>query len=559
MIKRSLAVLAIFSVLTVLYFYPVFSEFGSALIGPPEDNTMFLWLQWYGVRAIWDPLLEFFHTRLMYHPEGMGLWYANYFYTGVAMAAVFQPVFGLVASYNLIVLLSFVLAGVWTYKLLSELTGDRTASLYGAFVYAFNPLHFAHSLHHPSVAAIHFIPLFILFLIRAHRGGGWRDRLAAAAALALTAYSEWNYLIYGGFCLALACVWTAWKQKSLLSPRAFWNAAGIGGGAVLMTAPVLVPMIRIGLAGQPVGAELPGHNIFVADLLGFFVPHAYHSLAETDRVRSLNGTMTGPAWESAVYLGWINLTLVALTAVTLIRRAFPYAAAFAFFAVLALGVELHVGGRLTGIPLPYAVLEQLPFLKHARNPSRTMAFGYLFWAILTAFALKTLFRSPAVPGLLRRMGLVLVAGLGFLDLYSLASDVTPVKLPPVYGPILEDPGYARKEFAIMNIPWDKGRYMMEQTIHGLPDLQGYMGRKFSVPLIGKLPFDDPALQKEMLRSHKVKYILVRKQRMSWDASDPEEVRIYEGTTRISRAYARVYEKLYEDDKDAVFRVYRDER
>jgi hypothetical protein len=549
----ALAVLAFFSALTALFFYPSFARFGSAIIGPPEDNTQFVWFLWYGTRAMFDPALDFFHTRLMYHPEGMELWYANYFYFGVAIAALLKPLFGLAAAYNLLVLLSFVGAGAAAYALIRYVTGDRIAAFCGAFVYAFNPSHFAHALHHPSVASVQFLPLFLLFVIRAHRGGGWIDRAAAAVMLALSAYCDWNYLIYGGICLALTYPWTAWRERKVFSGKAFWNVAAIGVGAFVLTAPVLVPMVLVGLK-HPEAPYLPGHNIFVADLAGFVTPHAFHALGNLEWVRNLNGRMTGPVWESAVYLGWVNLAVAVCALVRIGKRAFAYLAAFAVCALLALGVELHVAGTLTGVPLPYAVFEQLPFLKHARNPSRVMAFGYLFWSVVVAFGVKALFRSPSMK-LKHRLGLVIVAGLGFMDFYSIASDVTPVELPPVYEAVTRDPEYAAKGFAIMNIPWDKGRYMMEQTVHGLPDLQGYLGRKFSMPLIGKLPFNDLTKQKEVLKAARVKYILVRKKRMSWDPDSAEEVKIYGGVTQIARNYARAYTKVYEDDRDALFRVY----
>jgi hypothetical protein len=545
--------LLLFGLLSCLYFYPVFTRFSTAIIGPAEDNTQFIWFLWYGSKALFDPALDFFHTRMIYYPDGMGLWYANYFYVGVIMTAALKPLVGLAASYNLTVLFSFAASGASAYALVRYLTRDRIAAVCSGFVYAFNPLHFAHALHHPSVASMQFIPLFVLFLIKAHRDGRQRDRLAAGAMLALSAYCEWNYLIYGGLCLAMSYPWTAWSQRRVWSMRGFMNLMIIGGAAFLLTAPVLVPMVLIGLQ-HPESVYLPGHNIFVADLLGFFVPHAFHPLGGLPWVKSIAGSMTGPVWEQAVYLGWMNLLLVAVALFKIGRRSFPYLAAFLFFAVLALGVELHVRGLLTGISLPYALFESLPLLKHARNPSRTMAFGYLFWAVLTGLAVQRLFRSPSAK-LKHRLGLVIVAALGFMDFYSLASEITPVELPPVYGAILKDPGYAKKEFAIMNLPWDKGRLMMEQTIHGLPDLQGYLGRKFSIPLIGKLPFDDLAAQKRILIQNKVKYILMRKKRMSWNPSVPEELRIYGGITQLSRGYARVYEKIYEDDRDALFKVY----
>lgn len=545
-------VFAVFAAVTAAFFYPTFGRFFSALIGPPEDNTFFLWSLWYGSRAIAEPALDFFHSKLIYYPEGMGLWYSNYFYVGVAAASALKPLLGIVASYNLITLLSFPLSGLLAYLLILYLTQDRFVSICGGFLYAFNPFHYAHALHHPSVASIQFIPLFVWFLIRAHRSGGWKNRFGAAACLALSAYCDWNYLIYGGLMMTAAFGWTTLKDRRIMTRKGWLNLIVIGGGAVALTAPVLVPMIAIGLK-HPQMQTLPGHNIFVADGLGFFVPHAYHALAGVGWIRSINDAMTGTPWEQPGYLGWAALAVV-VAAFKGWRLMLPYFLAFMLCAVLALGVELHIAGRLTGVRLPYAVFETLPFLKHARNPSRIMAFGYLFWSILVALALKQCFRAPS-RGLRRRVAMVLVAGIGFMDFYSVCADVTPVQLPPVYGPILNDPEYRERNFAIMNIPWDKGRYMMEQTIHGLPDLQGYLGRKMSASLISQLPFENLPLQKEVLKRNRVKYVLIRKKRMEWDPLDPEELRIYSGLTQLTRLYARVYSKVYEDDNDALYRVY----
>jgi hypothetical protein len=549
----SLWVWVFFSAVTALYFYPTFEHFNTAIIGPPEDNTIFAWFLWYGSRAIFDPQHHFFHTTLMYHPEGMGLWYANYFYFGVAVAALLKPLMGLAATYNALVLLSFVASGAAAFALIKYLTGGRLSACLGAFVYAFSPMHFGHALHHPSVASIQFLPLFLLFVIRAHREGGWFNRCCASVMLGLAAYCDWNFLIYGWICLAMVFPWTSWREKRLFSAKAMWNLAVIGAGSFAITAPVLIPMLAVGLK-HPDTVYLPGHNLFVADLLGFVIPHKFHSLAGIGWIKSINGPMTGPPWESAVYLGWINIALAGAAVIRLRKAALPYLAAFFIWAVLAMGVELHIRGALTGIPLPYALFESVPFLKHARNPSRVMAYGYLFWSILVAMGVKTLFRSQA-PKRRRLPVLAVIAGLVFMDYYALASDMTPVQLPPVYTPVTKDPEYPERGFAIMNIPWDKGRYMMEQTVHGLPDLQGYLGRKFSVPLIGRLPFDDLSRQKEMLTENRVKYILIRKKRMSWDPSILEEVRVYNGISQLSRVYARVYSKVYEDDRDALFRVY----
>ena len=52
--------------------------------------------------------------------------------------------------------------------------------------------------------------------------------------------------------------------------------------------------------------------------------------------------------------------------------------------------------------------------------------------------------------------------------------MTPVVLPPCYAEIQKDKD---KDFGILELPWDGARYMMYQTLHGIPCVQSYMGRR----------------------------------------------------------------------------------
>ncbi|MBF0254812.1 MAG: hypothetical protein HQL11_06805, partial [Candidatus Omnitrophica bacterium] len=81
--RDSGAALLLYTLCTLVFFAPVLGRLGSSLIGPPEDNMQFFWFLWYGSKALWDPALSFMHTRMIYFPEGVGLFWANYFYAGV--------------------------------------------------------------------------------------------------------------------------------------------------------------------------------------------------------------------------------------------------------------------------------------------------------------------------------------------------------------------------------------------------------------------------------------------------------------------------------------------
>jgi hypothetical protein len=116
----------------------------------------------------------------------------------------------------------------------------------------------------------------------------------------------------------------------------------------------------------------------------------------------------------------------------------------AFFMLFAMGRYLHVGGNTFGIPLPTSIMEDIPFLRNIRTPSRAVVYVYLFLAISTAISLKHLLfdkhtylteRSLSV----RHTVVVLLATVIFLDFYPKKLDSTKVECPRAYENVRNDP------------------------------------------------------------------------------------------------------------------------
>lgn len=557
--REALAVLTLFSVLTLVFFHPLLSRLGSHLIGPPEDNMQFLWYLWYGTKAIMDPALPFFHTPLMYFPEGANLYFANYFYSGVAAAWILKPFLGLVLTYNFLVLSSFALSGLTAYWLIQRITGSAAASILGGFVYAFNPQHFEKSLHHVHLASIQFIPLFVLFLLRSRSEPSRLNIFLAGTFLAVSALCDWNYLVYGFLILLFDWAYSHAENRTWFDARAWTRAAGIGGCAFALSAFVLVPMIGIGLRHGWGGTALPGIDTYVADFAGFWMPNTNHWLASlVPALQSWNAGMTGNVWEKTAYLGLANIGLAVFIWIRNPRQAAYFGWALVFTLVLAMGVRLHFLGSLERftIPLPYQILDYLPFFKQARNPARIMAFAYLFLAVLTGLAAHAILSKIRTNGL-RAAAFALLAAVLVADFFQVARSSTPVELPGYYRVIRADYDASEKKFGLLNIPWEQARFSMYQTLHEMPDAQGYMGHKLGKPLVGRIPFapEHLAAQQKLLAQNSVKYVVIHKKRITWDPRNPEDLKFFSAMSRQAEAYAKFYPKVYEDDAAAVFRVY----
>src|SRR6185295_3068511 len=75
-------------------------------------------------------------------------------------------VWGAVAAYNWIVLLSFPLSAAAAYMLARYLALSPGGATLAAMAYAFSPFHVAHAAYHAHIAQTQWVPLYLLALWR---------------------------------------------------------------------------------------------------------------------------------------------------------------------------------------------------------------------------------------------------------------------------------------------------------------------------------------------------------------------------------------------------------
>ena len=524
--------------LTCFFFLPMLQQFDTALIGPPEDNMVLYWNLWWGDESMFSGDLKLFHTRHLFYPEGHALWLHSLSLTNVLLSIPLGWLLPLPAVYNLLLLGSFILGGLGAFLLTYRFVENRFLCFISGFIFAFNPFHFAQSLHHLDIASIQFIPFFVLFYYRA------RDRLrfssAAAAVLffLLSSLGSWYFMTYLLLFMGLDLVFTSF-QKRRLDRAGFKAALVIGAVSGVLLLPLFIPMAQeFYLHTDLLTGEGGGQtNFFVADLAAFFHPNIYSPFWGSTGSEALALPFTGNPWESTVFLGYVNLVMLCVV-LALSRKPNKYLLLMlGSFLLLSLGTHLHINGRIIGPGvLPYRILNWIPVMNIGRVPSRMVIMAFLFLGISTARGLQVTFFGEGrwVAGMnrlgLRRPLLVLFQVLIILEFTSLADVNTHVELPAVYEEIHDD-----GDTAIMNLPVDgykfEAAYMMYQTLHEIPMAGGRVSRLTS-----------PGIREEIL-----------------DKS-PEEIRII--LTRRGIDYLVVHKHLYEVPPKSLFdtlfrRVYED--
>lgn len=539
--KHDLAIAFLsYTVLTLMFFYPCLGQLSSCLIGPAEDNMQHFWDLWWMQQAASHQGVTLHYTNHVFYPEGTSLLFHTFSFYNIFLSLALNRIFSLVLTYNLLILSTFPIAGIGAFLLVRYLTRDSWAALAGGFIFAFNHFHFAHALHHLEIASLQFIPFYVLNVIKAMKGHARRDLLLASVFFLLNAACSWYYLNFAFNFLVLSYVYLAWRRRRVFLRDVAAKSAVIIGPTLLIFFPRAFQAITLA-RHYPNKVFLPGHNTYVVDLLSLLVPDPKHWLSGLNLIRWANDLIPLQEWEKTAYLGLACLLMVFWA--LLKRNPVPrkYYLGFFTFLILSMGMTLHVAGRPTPLILPYAVFRYIPLLKYARTASVFMAYVYLFWALLTGFSLKGILgqqRTRSLKVLVAVACLVLIVA----DYFTVCRDMTMAAAPKCYSAIER----TDERFGVLNVPLKFGDfYMLYQTGHGLPIVNGYIGRKVGKMLRDRLELEDLFRQKEQLTESRVKYIVIHKDFLAQDPKRPVSI----------EEYQRHYRTLYEDDTQILLQVY----
>ncbi|HUT05017.1 MAG TPA: YfhO family protein [bacterium] len=190
--NRRIILLAIifWSALAIFETWPLIANLNTHIFGFPGDP-------FFKIRA--------FHIASERLEQGLPFkwfWLGTHlptFLPGVALTRLFSAV----VAYNVLMLLSFPLAGLTMFFLAHYITrGEKLVSLVAATAYAFCPYHLAHATAHLDLSHIEWLPLVFLFLLRCADRPSARNIALLICSYLLTLLGNYYY----GFFTALAAL-----------------------------------------------------------------------------------------------------------------------------------------------------------------------------------------------------------------------------------------------------------------------------------------------------------------------------------------------------------------
>jgi hypothetical protein len=368
--------LAAYALLAVAVFSSTWTDPVGRWIGSPKDPQLFIWYLGWIPHQLSHGLNPLFTDHLSYPPGVNLMWNTSMIFPAVVLWPV-TAVFGPVVAYNVLVTGGIALSA-WCGFLASRRFIDRDLPCFLAgLLYGFSPGMLAQALGHPHVVVALFPPVALLLgheiLVRRRLNPVVAGGLAGiASALQLLTGEEVlaATLVIAAFGVALLALMHRDKVRASLP-----YVAKAAGAAVLVFAILAAYPLGFQFLGpQRVSGSVQGPDVYVSDLLAFFLPsnliHFTGNVTEND---AYVGLPLVALFAAGLVLGWRSPRIRWIGLMALI------------VAVLSLGPHLHVDGNVTPVLLPWAAVARLPLMESAL-PARLMDIGLLGIGIVAAYA-----------------------------------------------------------------------------------------------------------------------------------------------------------------------------
>lgn len=481
-----LAVLLGYLALGLLSTWPLAAHMGSHVIqrGPAlVDAGQGVWNMWW-VRAALLSGQNPYLTSAIFYPERVNLfWQTLSLPNALLTLPVLLPA-GPVAAANLLTLLSFGLGGYALYRLALGVCGGRAGALLAGAAFVCAPFHMQMILGGPlEIIAVHWIPLYLLLLLRALRRPGLARGLAAAAGLLLTSLASQYYglycAVYSAFHIALAALLASAEPGG--PPARGLRLRLLGSGLLIALVWAGVLLLFTG-APASVGAAAPEdwlerqlyHSVALVD---FLAPNVLHPLWGAAVARWL--APLHPFGVESGALPGVTVLLLALAGLRgAWRRAWPWLLLALLAAVCAMGPRLQITDTPTGVPLLFSLFDLAGPFKNSSRPAYFVPVMLVPVCVLAALGLQTLQRLARVRAARAWLLPGLAAALVLGELLVGPWPLLPAR-PAAFAAALPDgpPG------AVLELPPqnDRSQYMVNQICHGRPLAGGYLARTPDYP------------------------------------------------------------------------------
>lgn len=472
-----LLVCAVFALMMVYHYVIPLGAIQATRWDERNDAFHMIWTLWTVNESILRGANPYY-TNLIYYPDLVSLAHhtlAPGYFPLTFLTRMFSggdiryPIY----AHRIIIWFAFSLLLYFSYTLLRELQMTRWASAITAVGFSFSDFFMDHAIHIHHLAAF-FVPLTALLAVRCYKNQRARNVFLLALSMSLAIYfTEFSLFIYMAALLFLIALVLFKSEREALISRLRQTGPGVIVASVLAFIFIVTPFVltlRRDKIVKPSDAE---SSYFSSNLAGFFIPDPLTTHLYGYTFAPLNARISTGSRGFEIFIGFPLLAFALFGLITATQRAIRISALASFgFLLLSLGPTLKVFSVDTGVPMPYALLMQLPPFDIGRTPVRFFVMGIFFLMIVAASGVSKAHRHLRASSLSSWSPLVMFLLFG----WTMAEAYSPIPQQPKFvphrglekvieGPVLNLPVYSHDGYA-----------SLLQTFHHQPIGAGYLSR-----------------------------------------------------------------------------------
>lgn len=360
------------------------ADLRSHVLGYGADPGLIMWfLAWWPWAAAHH--VHSLHTHLLWQPEGLNLGWTTSVPLLALLAAPVTLLAGPLVAFNLLALAAPALAAWSAYFLCRGLGALPWPAFCGGLLFGFSSYMAAQSFDHLNLTFCALLPLAVLVAARRARGQAGRGTTVLWLALLLGGEFLISEELLATFCLFAALTFLlAYAVARAYRPALRALALDIVLAAPLALLPAVPFLLAMARGVHDIAHPGTWQVFFSTDLLNLFIP-TQGTLFGGQVFTGISFHFTGDLDEQGGYLGLPLLFLLSVMfADAQMRRRLWLPLAVSGLAMLAaLGPVLQIGGHVTGIMLPWALVAHLPLLGNAL-PGRCTIYAFLAIAIMVS-------------------------------------------------------------------------------------------------------------------------------------------------------------------------------
>jgi hypothetical protein len=254
----------------VLFAWPLPLHFGTGLPGTPSGDTgVYVWNLWvFRHEIVVHGRFPFFTGEIISGSPVVPLTLHNYTTAANLIAFPLIPVFGVVATFNLLMLFSVALSAYVMFLFLRHRVGDDPAAWVGGLLFGFSPYMVARQMAHFSLVQAAALPAFALLLYRFRIGQPTlRGAVAGGAIVAWAFLSDPYYAVY---CVLMGMFLLGWEALAVSGTKArapMLLRAALDGALICVTGLVVGVLVYGGGRIEILGLRVSMNRLYTPMLV----------------------------------------------------------------------------------------------------------------------------------------------------------------------------------------------------------------------------------------------------------------------------------------------------